>query len=313
MADYKALHVNAVLSNFLVRIATTGFVWNQMLPLVNVAKASDTIKVRDTTHLKAIDTKRKDKAESHGISTDYETDLSYNTEAYALHDDVSEKERKNADPPIKADLDVTENINSLVDIDIERRVATLLTDTSVMTNYDTLREGSTMWDAYDSADSNPREMFRTAKRSIYTKTFKRANVVLIPYEVGLVLADHPQVTELLKYTHPELVTSSGLPPQMWGLKVIEAEAGYDTASKGQTKSFSPIWGRNVIFAYVEARPTLKSITLGFSFNWMGKIARTWQEPRLGNNVTRIEVEQQGLAHKIISADCAYLVQSVIAA
>lgn len=46
------------------------------------------------------------------------------------------------------------------------------------------------------------------------------------------------IDELRKYTDPGLLRESGLPPVLWGLKVLESEASYDASPDGDPRHSS---------------------------------------------------------------------------
>jgi hypothetical protein len=70
---------------------------------------------------------------------------------------------------------------------------------------------------------------------------------------------------MLKYTDPNLISSSGLPGIIRGLKVIEAGAFVDTANDGQAAVFSTAWGHNALVHYTSPNTGLKVISFGYVF------------------------------------------------
>lgn len=307
----KDLHIDAALSNISVMYKNSGFVADLVLPRITVAKRSDKIKVYDKTLFKAVSTYRRDKDASNVVDWGFATDGSYLCEKYAAKDYVSQDERDNADIPIRPDIDTTEIINSLLFLDREIRAKTLLTTYTNYTSgmYATLNAGQ-QWSAYDSIDSKPLVNIRDAKAAIYLATMIEPNVILIPYQVALTLADHPTIAAITKYTRDDLLTYGGLPPTLKGLKVIEAGAGYDTAQDPQTSVLAGVWSDFVWIGYVDPNPGLKTICFGVSPEWKGRIARKWHDN--DKNADAIEIEEQGIDEVIIAKDCGYLLIDVLA-
>lgn len=311
MPQDTELHIDAALSNIAVMYHNDAMIADKLSPRMGVKKRSDKIKVYDKTMLKQANTYRRDKAPSKVIDWGFADDLTYLCEKWALKDFVSQDERDNSDPPIKVEIDTTEIITGLIELDREIRVMTMFIATanySSATHYRTL-QASEQWSEYGSDDSKPLDDIKTAKGQIFTDTLVRPNVIMIPYLVSLELARHPEIIEIIKHTHPDLLTDGGLPPKLQGLKVIEAGAGYDSAQQGQDASMSQVWSDYVWIGYVNPRPGVKTITFSVSPSWKGRIARRWHDNE--RNADAIEIEEQGIDEKIIAQDCGYLLIDVL--
>jgi len=310
--DPSEVHINAPLSTISKMYRNNSFVGDAFFPAKSVAKESDIIKVYDTAHLKRLMTLRADKTESFAVRRHFGDDLTYRCEGHALKGAVSDKERKNADPPIQADIDMTELITDLILLDKEAEAADLICTT---TNYPSASHYRTLgaaeqWDNYDSPESNPLLDIDKAKKQIFTACGKRANIIELPYLTFLALASHPHVKELIKYTHKDLLIDGKLPMTLRDLKVIVADAIYDSAQAGQTAVLTPLWGDYVFIGYVNPNPGIKDIGWGITPNWGGRVTRQWFDPNIGSDW--IEVEEQGYEQKIYENKCGYLLIDALA-
>ena len=305
--DTTEAHISAYLSQISKMYRNNALVWDQIFPRFPVTKTKDKIPVYGAEHLQRLITARAEKTPSNQATRHLGTAIEYECAAHALHDLVGAKERANADPPIKADVDTMEFITALIELDLEFAAYTLIVTTgnyASASHYDTL-EAAEKWDQYDSADSKPLDWIDAAKKQIWTASGKRANVILIPYLTSLALSRHPHLTDLVKYTRDDLLTQGGLPPVVRGLRVVEADSIYNSAIQGQSASLSGLWSDYVWIGYVNPRMGLKDTTWGMTFDQGGRIVRQWYKQ--DEKADKIEVEEQGYDMKIFDNKCGYLI------
>lgn len=309
--DPSEVHINAALTNISLMYRNNSFVADQLFPRRPVAKQTDIIKVYDTSHLKRAMTLREDKTESFAVRRHFGTDLTYRCEGHAVKGAVSEKERKNADPPIQADIDMTELCTDLILLDKEMEAKDLITSTGsyASASYYRTLGADEKWDEYAGANTEPLLHIDTAKETIYNATGKRANVIVLPYVVFLKLASHGDIKELVKYTHTDLLIDGKVPMTLRDLKVIVADAMYDSAQAGQTASLAALWSDYVFIGYVNQNLGIKDTGWGITMEWGGRITRQWFDP--GIQADWIEVEDQGYKQKIFDQKCGYLLIDVL--
>jgi|GEM_PF-2322148 len=302
--DPRTIHISTYLTMVSKMYRNNAFIWDRLFPRQPVTKQAGSIPVYGVEHLMRVADLRADKAPSNEVLRALGTPLTYDCNAHALKGLVSEKERRNQDPPINADMDMTELVTNLIELQREFKAYDLIVATGSYdssSHYDTL-SGGEQWD--DFINSKPLEDIETAKIQIFTACGKLANVIMLPYKVATKLARHPDILELTKYTHADLLTAGGLPPVLQGLQVIEADAMHNTKIQGQTASISGIWSDYVFIGYVNPRPGLKDTTWGMTLDWGGRITRSWHDN--DKNADVIEVEEQGLDMKVFDGKCGYL-------
>jgi hypothetical protein len=185
----------------------------------------------------------------------------YNAEEHAEKYLISAAEAAVADDPINPAIDATEFITASLQNQREIAQLALVTNPAQVTNNATLA-GTTQWSDY--TNSVPLTNVRTAKSSVRGAIVKRANFFTASYDVCLVLADHPSIKDLLKYTDPNSLTSTGLPPTIRGLQVNEAGSMLDTAHQGQAATFASIFGKNALIHYTTPTVGRKTVTFGYT-------------------------------------------------
>jgi hypothetical protein len=310
--DVNEPHISAYLSQLSKMVRNPALVWDQIFPRFTVVKKKNKIAVYGVEHMMRTDTRRAPKTPAKQATRHLGTAIEYDCQCHALGDLVGEEERANADPPINAEVDAMELLTNLIELDMEFQAYDLITTTGNYASadyYPTLSAGE-RWNEYGSTDSLPLKNIDDYKYQVWTGSGKRANTILIPYGTALALSRHPQLTDLVKYTHSDLLTAGGLPPVLKGLRVVEADTMYNTEIQGQTAALSGLWSDYVWIGYVNPRMGLKDTTWGLTFSRGGRIVRQWFEQKL--KADWIEVEEQGVDMAIFDQNCGLLVQDTLA-
>jgi hypothetical protein len=220
-----------------------------------------------------------------------------------LNEPVPDELRDNADTPITPEIDATENVTDLILLDKEIRVKDLITNG--------VTAGAPVGSAWGAAGSTFDKDVIKAIKYIHSKTFKRANVMIVPYEVAATLTYDPTIKDMVKYVMNLLTIESELllPKYLYGLRVVVAGAGQNTANLGQsTETLSYIWGQNVIVGYVNPNPGLKKISLGYVFQWQTRKTRKLREEfELSTYVDVMEYTDE----KLVAIDLGYIIESTL--
>jgi hypothetical protein len=305
MAPFKKAHIDQLLTNYSQKYSNAAFIGETLFPEVKVEKESDLYAIYGLEMFNVYEAKRANGARSSEIDWTI-TNARYACEQYSLSSLVTDREKDNADKPITVEIDTTELVQDTLALSKEYRAAQIARNAASYVNGNTAPlAGGSRWDQYST--SNPLADIKTAKKAVWTASRKTPNTIVIPTQVGLEMALHPDLLDLRKYTDPRLLTDSGLPPVLQGMKVVEAGAGYNSANAGQTASLADVWGKDVILAYVDPRPKVKALTYGVTFR-VNRYVRKWRvEEREGDMVEVNDINT--LAQ--IATGCGYLLQTVI--
>lgn len=283
-----------------------------MSPRMGVAKESDLFYTFDASNITVPDTTRAKNTESRGIEWGTTTS-SFLTKPYALHDLVAQSDIDNADDPISPRADTLEILVTLMNLDREKRVKTVLQKAASYAsgNKTTLTSGAPdlQW---NNAAADVRLQVKNGKQAVMDASLTEANTFQMNWDHALALDITDEVKESkLQLSDRMEALRSGLPPQLFGLDVVVGSASENTAKKGQTVSLARVWGDFALVCHVEPSPGRKSRTLSLTFDYRGRVVREIDEPLKGNAV-RIEVEDSGLDEKMIDAGCGYLIIDVLA-
>jgi len=301
----RDVHIDAILSNVSIKYGNGIAIADAIFPRVKVAKESDKF-FTYTRNFRIPRSYRAIGSESEGIDWEISTD-SYFCEEYALHDDVYDRLRKNADAPLNLDVDTTETLTDALILDREKRIADIAFSDTYVTNGDTL-VGADQWSDY--AGSDPLGDLETAMVSVQEACGKRPNLLALGDQVMSKLRNHPDLLERIKYTQKGVVTEDLLSSLLSGApSIVVGNLMYDDTQEGVAENLDYIWGKKVLVAYREASPGIKKISLGYQFYNQDRETAKWREEKLKGD--RIEVSEVS-AEKLVSASCGYLLQGVVA-
>lgn len=312
MPKFGTLHISRFLTDYSQKYANGNFVNEKLFPVVPVKKEADLYVVYDFANFTLAETKRADGAESTQLDWNF-TNANYFCEQYAQKDIVTDRERDNADRPLTPDVDTLELVTDVVMLRKEYDAAQIATNPA---NYPaantTALSGTSQW---DQSGSNPLAQFKQAQKAIWNASRKVPNLLIMSLQVALELAYNSNMVELVKYTHdnlPDNLIGGGpleglLPKKLFGMEVAIAGGAYNSANPGQTADLTDIWGTNVVMAYVERAPKIKSLSYGKTFR-TEKFVRKWRdEPRQGDWVEFNDIYDL----KLTAASTGFLFQDVI--
>jgi hypothetical protein len=289
------------------------FIADRMFPPVAVAKQSDRYFAYDKGNwFRSKARKLGPGSESAGSGYTIDNTPNYFADVWALHRDVDDNTRANADAPIDVDRDATEFVTRDLVLTREVQWAANFFTTGKWTGTSTGTDvtPSTLWDATGSA---PIADMRTQLRSIKKGTGFRGNKVAMADTVWDNLQDHPDFLERIKYTQTAIVTSGLLAAVLGVDEVLIGGAVINTANEGATDSLDFLFGKHVLMLYTPARPGLMTPSAGYVFNWTGPVGGFMRVLRFRMDwIHSDRVEgQMAFAQKQVAAGLGAMLASVI--
>jgi hypothetical protein len=317
MGTAGTVHYSKYLTGISVAYGAQGFVARQMFPYVKVQKDSDKIANYGTDKFDPIDTEAEGVG-SGKVERAMGTPYSFATTRHALHDIVLAKDADRADAPINLERDTTEDITSRILLREERRLGAILTSTSLVTQ--TVNLGTVGANRqYNESAPTPKTDWTTAKATIWAATGQKANIALVPYETALYLAKTANVVDEAKYVIGQKfmigegpggfgAESAGLPPVLWGTRIVIADSLYNSAVKGATVALSAVWSDNIVIGYVPPRPGLKVMSGGYTLVY--KDRRVTKQMNTDPDGTKVLVEED-YDQKTLNLACFYLIEDCL--
>ena len=315
----SSVHVNRPLTAISIAFMQNQnrFIASKVFPTVSVKKQSDRYFVYDKQQWFRSDAKyRAPGTESAGSGFTIDNTPSYFANTVALHTDVDDDTRANADDPLSPDRDATEFVSRGIMLKRELTWASKFFTTGVW-------DGSTtggditpgvLWSA---GGSTPIEDIRAQIHAVDTKTGLTPNKLVLGAEVWNILQDHPDFLDRIKYTQKGIVTADLLAQVLELDEVLIAKALQDTANEGAAAAMSYIFGKDALLVYAAPRPAIKTPSAGYTFAWTGKFGANAEGVVMSRfrmdhlRSDRVEGEA-AYDQKIVSSECGAFFSGAIA-
>ena len=304
------VHVNRPLTDVSVAFMQSDqdFVATRVFPTVPVAKQSDLYFIYSREDwFRSQAQRRAPGTESAGSGWDLSTD-NYFAHKYAIHKDVSDDIRANADQAIRIDQDATQYATQQCMLIREITWMESYFVTGVWTNEST---PVTLWDA---GGSTPIEDISDEIINVKAATGFKPNVVVMSPRVWNVLKNHPDfVARVNAGQTPGVPAVFNLEAFAAVLEVDEAMVAWgvqNTAAEGATEATDFIAGNNLLLAYRAPSPSLLTPSAGYTFAWTGLLGAG----AFGNRMKRFRIEriesdrvecELAFDTKVVSADLAH--------
>jgi len=252
--------------------------------------------------------KRAPGAESVGSGWNVTTD-SYFADVWAIHKDVDDQTRANADSVFKLDSDATKFVTNQL---LMRRdllwLSTFFTtsvwDTDITGVAGTPTAGQVK--QWDQAGSTPIEDVYAQVINVEEQTGHAPNTMVIGTRVWQQLQNHAQIIDRVKYTKPGgAFLNEALVAQALGLdKLLIARATNNTAAEGAATSMSFMAGKHGFLCYTNPSPGLQTASAGYTFSWNGYMGAS----SFGTRIKRFRMDEN--AAERIEGEMAFSLKSV---
>jgi hypothetical protein len=228
----------------------------------------------------------------------------------ALHKDVADQERINADQPLDMDRDATNFLMQQMLIKKDKDWAANNFIPSVWSEDVT---PSALW---DTSVSTPIEDIRARVFQIHENTGFKPNTIVFGSRVWEALQDHPEFIERIKYSQRGIVTEDLVAAVLGIPKVLVAGAIENTAVEGATDAFSFILGKHALLCYAAPAPSIQVPSAGYTFSWSdffgagssGQRVKRFRMEHLESD--RVEVEM-AYDQKLVASDLGIFFESVV--
>lgn len=300
------IHRDAVLENVSINYKPDGFLSGEF-PTVPVVRESDIYYVYSRDSMRIEETLRQ-KGKANRATWDLSTS-SYQLEDHALMDLVYDKDRENADRPIKLDIDTTEILTQKLMLRYEKSLATLLQTVGNWSNNMSLSTSQN----FATNTTNPITLYDTATAIIVQQSGRMPNVIVLPFTSFQLVKENSATVDRIKFTSADSITPQMLARLFNVERVLVPRVTEYTGQEGladTTTNQSFIWTDSSFVGYVDPSPGLKKVTSWMSFtksNEGGDRPRVtrWREEMEEADAIRVQKQYQ---HKAVATMCGFVIQ-----
>jgi Phage major capsid protein E len=315
-------HVMVPLTQIMVAYAqqTKDFIADKVFPVVPVQHISDFYyRYGRRAFLQTQAAIRAPGTESVGVEWEF-TKNSFTTQVWALHHDIEDQLRSNADANFQLDTTGTELITQqmLLRRDLQWISQYFISGAwgETLTGTSSSSPSASQFTQFDVAGSTPIEVFRAAKLRFKRRTGMMPNVAVFSANAYNSLLDHPEIIERIKYTQTGIVTQQ-LVAAMLDIDTVlvasavqatnlDEELVADTAPTTQwiTGASATADANGVLLVYAAPRPSRNTPSAGYTFAWNGYLgASSW-----GGRIKKFRMEH--IASDRIEIETAFVCQIV---
>lgn len=304
------LHVNIYLTNMSVGWwnAGLGFVADIVFPNIPSQSKSDLYLIHEKDPWFRNEMKRRAPGTPSAGSGWTVTQGTFSCEQYALHKDIADPVRRNADSIFNLDRTTSQFLMKQVmlqrDIDWKSRffktgvwgrdvagVAASPSTNQVL-----------QWDV---DNSDPIMDVNEWRAAMARKSGMLPNTLVLSYDVFNVLKNHPAIIDRIKYTSSEVVTVDLLSRLFEMERIIVPTAIANSAKEGQTGSYDFLYSKDAFLCYSTAAPSIDTPTAGYTFSWTGLYgAAAW-----GGRIKKFRMEE--IESDRMEIDIAYDMKAVV--
>lgn len=304
-------HVDATLANLSIKFMNEEYIGAQLMPIAPVAKQSDRYAVfSDRDYLAYPDAHVGPRGDVQQLSTNIDLTPAYYCHEFALEEYVDLSNIANADAPIDLLANAVYKCNDGLEWNREKEIAAVLTATaSFGTNYLTIAAG----DEWDSAGGgSPIKNIQDAAGNCLGGPGATDLVGYCGFNVYKVLARHPEIRDLFKYTGSGLA-SPQLLASIFGLdRLLVGKAWQDTANPGQTIGLDRIWGEIFGVVRVARAPMPNMYSFGMTFDWQGKNTEVFFDRSKGRRGGYRPKVSDAWTPKVVAPRAGYLLTNCLA-
>lgn len=287
------VHVNRPLTNISIAYIqrAADFIADKVFPIVPVMKQSDRYFVYDKSYwFSAAAQLRAPATESAGSGFAIDNTPNYFAGVWALHKDVDDQTRANADAPLNMDRDatlfVTQNMLLRREIQFNYKFMQLNTWTG-QPDFQPNVNGKGYW---DNSSSNPMADVDQLKQEIKSQTGFLPNTLVVANDVFFALRNNASVLDRIKYTQRGVVTEDILANLFGVEKFLVSSVVQNSAVESPAPSpgtFSYLASNNFLLVYSAPAPSILQPTGGYIFSWNGLFGAGAQ----GNRISKFRMEQ----------------------
>lgn len=292
------VHVNRPLTNishaYIQR--AKDFIADKVFPIVPVMKQSDRYFKYDKKYWFQTQAKKRAPAsESAGSGFAVDNTPSYFADVWAVHKDVDDQVRANADQPLDMDRDATMFVTQQLLLRREKQFTSQYLTTGIWQGYSVsnvvqdynVATQSASGFQWDVAGSNPLQDIDTLKSQIKQQTGFLPNTIVLANDVFFAIRNNAIIVDRIKYTQRGILSEELLAALFGVEKLLVASVTNDLSPEGEVQNMQYLFSNAALLVYANPAPSILQPTGGYIFSWQGLFGAGAQ----GNRISTFRMEQ----------------------
>lgn len=312
------VHVNRPLTNISIAYIqrAADFIADKVFPIVPVMKQSDRYFSYDKKFWFQTEARvRAPSSESAGSGFHVDNTPNYFCDVWAVHKDVDDQTRANADQPLDLDRDSTLFCTQQLMLRREKQFTSKYLSANIWTggpgNVDFTP--ATKWDVVGSDPMHDVDIIKTA---IKQNTGFLPNTMVVSADVFFALRNNAAVLDRIKYTQRGIVTEDLLASLFGVEKFLVSAVVQDILPEGEGNSMQYLLSKKALLCYANPSPSILQPSGGYIFSWQGLFGAGAQ----GNRIMTFRMEhlksdriegEMAFDMKLVGADLGCFLTAVI--
>lgn len=254
--------IDKLLTNVSSMYVPQGYISEQILPLVTTKQKTGKLAKYGSNHLRIEHSLAGGRGKYRRVEPIVRSNVGYEIESHGLEGLVTEDDYRNVELPYKAEEDEVMGLSTLIWLNKEYALASVLGNTSILTQNTTL-VGAAQLNNYTTSD--PISVFNAARIAIYNGCGTPPDLAWMDWQTANTLAYHPGILEALGYTQNRAgqLSPAELAKAMGVERLLIGTAKYNSAKEGQTDVLASVWGKDIGFGVCPTKSSTYQTSLGY--------------------------------------------------
>lgn len=311
MSQLKAI-VDKLLTNVSQMYIPDGFISESILPNLSVMQKTGKIGKYGLNHLRITNAKMGGRGKAARFEPIVRSSDLYSIESHGLEGLVTEDDYANVEQPFEAESDETKGLTSTLWVAKEFGIASVLFDTTIITQNVTLTDAEDKYSDY--VNSKPLENFRDAQNVILDGCGHMPNQAIMSQKVFNTLKYHPAILRTLGFSDNRAGTLQKAEiAHALGVDMLHVgDAAYNNAKLGQEDALEQIWGDSIVMYYAPKTAAKYQQSLGYYMTMKKRGARrVFKFPVYNPPHAKGIIVQDDYQYALTNVKCAYLIKDVL--
>ena len=232
--------IDKLLTNVSQMVRPYGYICDMLLPYLPSKQKTGKIAEYGTGHLRQISSRVGGDGEFKRVQPITRSNDNYEINSYGLYNNVTQDDYDNVEQPFQAETDEVIGLTSLIKMEKETALVTLLNSAS---------QGETLSGnmQFSNKAADPFEIIPKARNTVLRAAGVSPNTAIVPAEVYNVLTQHPMIRE---YYRGGATSATGGPVSMEDIKKllqVERLLIPEVPVADEDGNLSQLWGKHIYY------------------------------------------------------------------